>query len=247
VITTTFRPCAIIPTYNNPRTVRSVVERVRAYLPDVVVVNDGSGPEGTEAVNTLGRDGLAHVVHREANGGKGAAVKTGFAVARELGYSHALQIDADGQHNLEDIPRFIETARSNPQALILGHPTFDHTVPKGRLIGRQITIFWTHIETGGRRIVDPMCGFRVYPLAAVADLKCGDRMDFDIEIAVKLVWKGVPVVNLPTKVRYLTAAEGGVSNFRMFEDNVKISWLHTRLVVGAVLRLLTWPVRALTS
>jgi hypothetical protein len=120
-------------------------------------------------------------------------------------------------------------------------------VPKGRLIGRQITIFWTHIETGGRRIVDPMCGFRVYPLAAVTELRCGDRMDFDIEIAVKLVWKGVPVVNLPTKVRYLTAAEGGVSNFRMFEDNVKISWLHTRLVVGAVLRLLTWPVRALTS
>ena len=234
-----------MPTYNNPRTVRRVVERIRERLPDVIVVNDGSGPEGRAAVEDIGRAGLAHIVHREKNGGKGAAVKTGFATARELGYSHALQVDADGQHNLDDVPAFLAAARERPDALILGRPIFDETVPKVRLAARQITVFWTHVETLGRKIVDPMCGFRVYPLASVTGLKCGDRMDFDIEVAVRLVWAGVPVVNLPTKVRYISAADGGVSNFRMIEDNAKITWLHIRLVFGAVGRLLSAPFRAL--
>jgi glycosyltransferase involved in cell wall biosynthesis len=245
LIATVFKPCAIVPTYNNPRTVRRVVERLRERLADVIVVDDGGDAEAREVVDGIGRDQLAHVVHREVNGGKGAAVKTGFEVARELGYTHALQVDADGQHNLDDVPTFLEAARQRPGAVVLGYPIFDETVPKGRLAGRQLTIFCTRIETGGRQIVDPMCGFRVYPLASVAGLRCGDRMDFDIEIAVKLVWRGVPVLNLPTKVRYVSAAEGGISHFRMFEDNVKISWAHTRLIFVAVLRLLSWPARAL--
>ncbi len=238
---TDFRPAALIPTYDNARTLRAVVEALRRRLPEVIVVDDGSGVETQEVVAALAAEGLIQTTRHAQNRGKGGAVKTGFALARELGFTHVLQVDADGQHQLDDVPRFLEVARQHPRSLVLGHPVFDASVPRGRLIGRQLTIFWTRIETGGRQIVDPMCGFRVYPLAATEGLRAGDRMDFDIEVAVKLVWRGVPVINLPTQVKY---PEGGVSHFRMFKDNLLISWMHTRLVVGAALRLLSWPVRA---
>ncbi len=240
-----FRPSILIPTYNNPRTVRDVVERVRSYLSDVIVVDDGSGPEGRNVVAAIGRDGLAHVVHRAVNGGKGAAVKDGFLKAKELGYTHVLQVDADGQHNLADIPTFLEAGQKRPEAAVLAYPIYDRTVPWGRLVGRQITLFWTHFETGGFQIRDPMCGFRVYPLDRCVGIECGNHMDFDIEIAVRMVWAGTPIVNLPTKVRYLSAEEGGVSHFHMFADNFKISLMHTRLAVTAIGRAFTWPVRAL--
>lgn len=231
-----FRPCAVIPTYDNPDTVRAVVERVGPLLP-VIVVDDGSAAPGRAVVEAIGRDGLAFVHHRERNGGKGAAVTTGFELAHAQGYTHALQVDADGQHALDDIPRFLEAARAQPSALILGAPLYDASAPKGRLIGRQITRFWTNIETYGRVIDDPMCGFRVYPVApalAVAR-RCGQRMDFDIEVAVRLVWERLPVVNLPTRVHY---PEGGVSHFHLLRDNVRISWMHSRLVVRSWARLL---------
>ncbi|MCA9685295.1 MAG: glycosyltransferase family 2 protein [Myxococcales bacterium] len=233
-----FRPCAVIPTYDNPDTVRAVVEAVGEHLP-VVLIDDGSGPAGREAVAAIGRAGLAHVHHRAENGGKGAGVTTGFEQAQALGYTHALQIDADGQHALEDIPTFVTAAREQPGALVLGAPIYDESAPKGRLIGRQITRFWTNVETYGRVIDDPMCGFRVYPLdpaLGVVEIaqRCGKRMDFDIEIAVRLVWAGLPVVNLPTRVHY---PEGGVSHFHLLGDNLRISWMHSRLVVGSWLRL----------
>ena len=244
-----FRPCAVIPTYDNPRTIRTVVERVRAYLPDVIVVDDGSGPEGRAAVDGLGHDGLARVVRRTANGGKGAAVKTGLLAARELGFSHALQIDADGQHNIEDIPRFIETARTTPAALVLGYPQFDETVNRGRSSGVNHGVLDPHRD-GGRAIRDPMCGFRVYPLAAATSVRCGDRMDFEhrgrgAAGLAGCAGGGGEVVNVPTKVRYLSKADGGVSHFRMLGDNARISWLHTRSGTHRVRRLLTWPIRTL--
>ncbi|HXN56932.1 MAG TPA: glycosyltransferase [Myxococcales bacterium] len=240
-----FRPCAIIPTFENPSTIRAVVEKVRALLPDVIVVDDGSAPEGRAQVEQLGREKLAHALRREINGGKGAAVKTGFQAAHELGYTHALQIDADGQHDLGDIPRFLEAARKQPEALVLGCPVFDGSAPLGRRVGRQITVFWSSVETGSRAIVDPMCGYRVYPLkpALAASHGTGDRMEFDPEIAVRMVWAGVPTVNLRTRVRYLRREEGGVSHFHLFRDNVRITWMHTRLVTLALLRLLLWPLR----
>jgi hypothetical protein len=108
-------------------------------------------------------------------------------------------------------------------------------VSKGRTIGRKITLFWTHLETGGQVIGDPMCGFRIYPVAAaLATHTRSDAMDFDPEIAVRMVWAGVPVINLPTRVRYIRRDEGGVSHFRMFRDNVLISWMHTRLMVSKI-------------
>ncbi len=238
-----FRPCVVIPTFNNPATIRRVVERVRQKIADIVVVDDGGGAEAAAEIDRLGAEQLAHVVRRKVNGGKGAAVKSGFEAARSLGYTHVLQVDADDQHDLNDIPRFLASAEENPDALILGHPIFDATVPRGRLAGRQVSIFWAALETGGRAIVDPMCGFRVYPLAAAMAERCGDGMEFDIEIGVRMAWSRVPVVNLPTRVRYVPAAEGGVSHFRLWRDNARISWLHTRLCVQGLLRFFLWPLR----
>ncbi|MDJ0846873.1 MAG: glycosyltransferase family 2 protein [Myxococcota bacterium] len=234
-----FRPCALIPTYDNPLTVRGVVEGVRRHLADVVVVDDGSGEAGRRAVDELSREGLARVVRRSRNGGKGAALKTGFAEALRLGFSHALQIDADGQHDLDDVPRFLQLARDHPDALVLGRPVFDGTLPRGRAFARGISTFWVNLETGGA-IDDPQCGFRVYPLAAsLAAGARGNHMEFDQELPVRLVWRATPVLNVPTRVRYLAPEEGGVSHFDLLRDNLRISWLHTRLVVEAAGRALS--------
>jgi len=242
-----FRPCVLIPVYDNPNTIRAVVEAVREKLPSVLVVDDGSARDCRERVEELGREELAEVVRRPVNGGKGAAVKTGFQAALDLGYTHALQVDADGQHDLGDLDRFLAAARDNPTALVLGYPVFDETVPRGRLLGRQLTIFWTRLETFGRSITDPMCGYRVYPLAAAlkACRGTGDHMEFDIEIAVRMLWNGAKIVNLPTGVRYFRKDQGGVSHFHMWKDNCRITWCHTRLVTLAILRALYRPFRKL--
>jgi polyprenyl-phospho-N-acetylgalactosaminyl synthase len=234
-----FRPCAVIPTYDNPATVRAVVEKVRAHLPEIVVVDDGSGPAGRSACDALAGSGLARVEHRAHNGGKGAAVKTGFAAAQRLGATHVLQVDADGQHDLGDIPRFLAEARAHPDALILGRPVFDATQPRSRAFARQLSIFWVSVETGSRAIADPQCGFRVYPLgAAIAAGARGDHMEFDLELPVRMVWAGIEVRNLPTRVRYLSADEGGVSHFHVVRDTARISWLHIRLASIAGVRAL---------
>ncbi len=227
---------ALIPTYDNPATIAKVVEAVRAYIPDVLVVDDGSAAPGRAACEALARAGSARVVHRSENGGKGAAVKTGLEALRELGYTHAFQIDADGQHMIADIPRFLAASELHPEALLLGSPEFDSSAPKSRLIGRQITRFWTHVETLGQVIDDPMCGFRVYPIEpALRAGARGNAMDFDPEIAVGIAWAGAPVLNLTTRVRYL---EGGVSHFRLWRDNVLISWMHTRMCLALIFRML---------
>jgi glycosyltransferase involved in cell wall biosynthesis len=211
------------------------VDEVRRFLPDVVVVDDGSRGAGRAGVDAILQQGTARVVRRDRNGGKGAAVKTGFAAARDLGFTHALQIDADGQHDPSDIPRFLELATARPEAAVLGYPVFDESTPRGRRAAHALTNFWTRVETAGPAITDPQCGYRVYPLAAACAVgAASDHMDFDIEIAVRLVWAGVPIINVPTRVRYLPKERGGVSHFRLFRDNVGISWMHTRLVVGSM-------------
>jgi polyprenyl-phospho-N-acetylgalactosaminyl synthase len=180
------------------------------------------------------------------NAGKGAAVKTGFRLALERGFSHAVQVDGDGQHDLTRIPAFLALARARPDALILGRPVYDDTLHKGRYAARLVTRFWNYIEVLGPTIGDSMCGFRVYPIAAaLASGTKGDRMDFDIEIPVRMVWNGVPVVNADVPVRYLRADEGGISHYQTFRDTVRISWTHTKLVMEGILRLLTWPARRL--
>jgi polyprenyl-phospho-N-acetylgalactosaminyl synthase len=232
-----YRPCALIPTFDNPMTIAGVVTEARRHISEILIVDDGSGDEGRRATDAIERQGHARVTRRSRNGGKGAAVKTGFGVARELGFTHALQIDADGQHDPDDIPRFLALSSENPRAAVLGHPVFDRSTPRGRRAAHQLTNFWTCIETAGDFVTDPQCGYRVYPLdAAIGTAVSADRMAFDIEIAVRLVWAGVPIINVPTRVRYLPRDAGGVSHFRVVRDNLAISVMHARLVTIALLR-----------
>lgn len=229
------RICAVIPTYDNPQTIRRVVEKIRRHVP-VLVVDDGSGPEARAAVAALAREGLAQVLQRAVNGGKGAAVKDGFRLAWSLGFTHAVQIDADDQHDVGDLPRFLEAVHARPEALVLGEPIFDASAPRARTRGHRFCRIWTDLATGGRRVHDGLCGFRVYPLALAVRTPCGDGMEFDVEIAVRMVWAGCPTVNVPTRVRYLGPEEGGVSHFRLFRDNVRIVSVHFWLCVVALAR-----------
>ena len=229
------RTCAVIPTFNNPLTIGGVVTEVRRHLNDVLIVDDGGHDEARRTLDGIAGQGAARVIRRDRNGGKGAAVKTGLRAARELGFSHALQIDADGQHDTADIPKFLAHAAERPQAAVLGHPVYDETMPRGRRAAHALTNFMVFLQTGGRVIVDPQCCFRVYPIQPALEVAArGDRMDFDIEIAVRLVWAGVPIINIPTGVRYLPRDAGGTSHFRPVRDNVAITLLHTRLLFASL-------------
>ncbi len=243
-----FRPCAVVPTYDNPRTVEGVVAGLREHLDVVVVVDDGSGPEGRAAAQRLaGVDGV-DVTLLERNRGKGHAVMAGFARAKLLGCTHALQVDADGQHRIDDVPRFLDEARARPDALIAGVPIFGPDAPRSRVVGRRISIFWVDLEVGRGVIGDPLYGFRVYPLdASLAAAPRSLRMGFDTDIAVRMVWGGTPVLNLPTAVRYLTAEQGGVSHFKPFASNVALSKLHTRLFWASLWWRLRGGRRRITS
>jgi glycosyltransferase involved in cell wall biosynthesis len=221
----------VIPTYDNAETIRRVVVEAKKHLAEVIVVDDGSHDVARRACASLADEGLAHVVHRAKNGGKGAAVKTGLDVAAERGFTHAFQIDADGQHDLSRMPEFLAVAKENPDVVVLGYPTYDASAPKGRLAARRITTFWVNLEVGGEHVVeDAMVGFRVYPVAEVRALRVSsDRMDFDVEIAVRIAWAKIRIVNLPVAVRYLSEEEGGRSHFQPFRDNLRLAWLHSRL------------------
>jgi glycosyltransferase involved in cell wall biosynthesis len=236
-MTAPFRPCALIPTYDNPRTVRDVVAAVRAHLADVFVVDDGSHEAGRAACAALAAEGLAKVHRFETNRGKGAAVKAGFALAAAGGFTHAFQIDADGQHDLACVPQFLRAAAERPDALVLAYPQYDASAPLVRLLARRVTRFWVDLETAGRaRVRDALIGFRVYPLAAaLASRARAERMDFDVEIAVRMVRAGVPVINLPVGVRYLSRAQGGISHFRPVRDNLRLSCMHSRICIGIML------------
>ncbi len=241
-----FRPCVLIPTYDNPMTIRAVVEQARRYVPDVFVIDDGSHAEARAVCEALAQEGLCAVHRHPQNLGKGAAVKTGFRLAQERGFTHAVQVDADGQHALERIPDFVALAAREPDALILGRPIYDRTLHRGRSFARQVTRFWNYLEVLGPAIGDSMCGFRVYPIAAALAARTrGDRMDFDVEIPVRMVWNGVKVRNEPVPVRYLQPEQGGVSHYQTFWDTARISRTHTKLVLEGLWRLFTWPVRRL--
>jgi len=231
--------CFLVPIYNHHRTIEATVEKLLSYALPIIIVDDGSNEETKKVLSQLAERFASEVLLHTLpeNSGKGGACLEGFRVASEQGYTHALQIDADGQHDSADIPQFLELAKQWPEALISGHPQYDDSMPTARRIGRKITHFWVHIETLSMSVKDTMCGFRVYPLAATTELmdkvNIGTRMDFDIEIMVRLYWRGVPVLFIPTKVIY---PEQGQSHFRAFQDNVKISWLHTRLFFGMLPR-----------
>lgn len=235
-----FKICVVIPVYNHERAVGAVIDGVVDQGLSCIVVDDGSAPECARLLDRLAAAycGRLTVLRHEINRGKGSAVLTGLRHAHRTGYSHAVQIDADGQHCLADIPTFIEAAAAHPNALILGCAEYDASVPRLRFYGRYLTHLWVAINTLSRQIADSMCGFRVYPLRPVIALdesrKLGARMDFDTEVAVRLAWGGVSIINVSTAVVY---PDGGVSHFRALSDNLRISFMHAHLFFGMLLRL----------
>jgi glycosyltransferase involved in cell wall biosynthesis len=231
--------CFIIPIYNHHQTIGSTVAALQPFKQPVVIVDDGSDLITRQTLQQLAQqyDDIT-LVTLPHNSGKGAAVMAGMQHAWAAGFTHAIQVDADGQHNLQDIPQLRQLSAQHPQALISGAPVYDDSIPTGRKIGRYITHFWVWVETLSFSVRDTMCGFRVYPLASCIHLmqqvQLGTRMDFDIEIMVRLYWQGVQIHFIPTKVIY---PQGGCSHFKALYDNWLISKMHTVLFFGMLKRL----------
>lgn len=231
----------VIPNYNHHLVIEATVDTLVGFDLPILIVDDGSNLQ-TQSILTSIDNKYAQVIliRREKNGGKGAAVQTGLEKAFQLGWSHALQVDADGQHDLNDVQRLLDTSMAHPLALISGQPVYDESISKGRYYGRFITHFWVYLETLSTDIKDSMCGFRVYPLQSYHLLtqktRLGNKMDFDIEVMVKMHWSDVPIKFVSTKVHY---PENGLSHFNVFDDNVLISLMHSRLFFGMLIRLPT--------
>lgn len=226
--------CVLIPIHDHGDAVGEVVRRLTPAGLPCLIVDDGSGPGTREALERVAKEHpFVEVVRRPRNGGKGAALKTGYRAASQRGHTHVVQLDADEQHDGRDVPRFAEAVRAHPEALVLGVPVFDASVPWGRLLARQISRGLVWLACRSRAVPDPLCGFRGIPLAPTLALldrvPMGDWMDFDPELAVRLVWAGLPVVPLPTRVVY---RRGGLSHFSLARDYPRLAWLYARLVVG---------------
>ncbi len=240
----------LIPSYNPGEKVFETVRAAREQWQPLWVVVDGSTDGTPPALLALARaDPGIEVLIRPRNGGKGAAVLTGLEQALRRGFTHALVMDSDGQHPAGRIGDFMRASRERPYAMILGDPLFDASAPALRVKGRRISNWWANLETLWAGIHDSLFGFRVYPIAPLLlEMRSSlgmRRFDFDVEAAVRLSWRGVPAVNLPAPVRYFSAAEGGVSHFNYWRDNALLTWMHSRLFAGFLLRLPLLAVRRL--
>ena len=240
----------LIPSYNPGPKVEETVRAARAQWTPVWVVVDGSTDGSAERLQAMAREdeGLRVVVLPE-NRGKGAAVLEGITQAVSAGFSHALTMDSDGQHPADLIPEFMAASQHRPEAMILGKPVFDAAAPRIRVNGRKVSNGWANLETLWAGIGDSLYGFRVYPIAPLIAVMRGlrwmRRFDFDPEAVVRLAWRGVRPINIDAPVRYFRADEGGVSHFKYLRDNVLLTWMHTRLFIGFLLRLPLLIVRRL--
>lgn len=235
----TFRPCVVIPCYNHGAMMANVLSRLAPFGLPCLIVDDGSD-EGTrlELERLATEQPQVTLIRLAENAGKGTAVIRGLEESARAGFTHAVQVDADGQHAIEDIPKLLALAERHPEALISGQPIYDDSIPRSRLYGRWITHFWVWIETLSLQLKDSMCGFRVYPVAPTLQLAervtLGKRMDFDTEVMVRLYWQGHTSFFLPTRVTYPL---DGLSHFDALKDNVRISLMHTRLFFGMLPRI----------
>ncbi len=236
------RHLVLIPSYNTGRKLIETVREARAQWTPVWVVIDGSTDGSGDAVQALAQSdhGLKLLV-LPYNQGKGAALLHGLQAAQATGFTHALTMDADGQHPAALIPSFIQHSLGAADSMVLGRPVFDASAPLLRVRGRRVSNWWTNLETLGAGIADSLYGFRVYPIAPlIAVMRTQPwmrRFDFDTEAVVRLAWRGIRPINVDAPVRYLTADEGGVSHFRYVRDNVLLSWMHLRLMLEFMLRL----------
>jgi predicted LPLAT superfamily acyltransferase len=234
------RVCLLIPVYNHERALGPLLEQLRASGLPCILVDDASDEASARVLDGLAQREAAWVtlVRHAQNQGKGAAVLTGARAAQEKGFTHVLQLDADGQHRPEDVPAFLAALEEHPDAMVLGEPRFDASAPRSRLWGRQLTNVWVWVNTLSLSIEDGLCGYRLYPVEPLLRLAeavpLGKRMDFDPEVAVRLKWEGLRVVGVPVQVGY---PQDGVSHFRMGADNWLISRMHARLFFGMLRRL----------
>lgn len=232
----------LIPSYNPGPKVKVTVQEALKYWAPVWVVVDGSTDGSKELLLELAKyePGL-RVISLPSNSGKGAAVLEGIKLAESAGFSHVLTMDSDGQHPASKIPEFMALSEANPGAMVLGDPDFGCDAPSLRVKGRKISNWWANLETFWMGIGDSLFGFRVYPIAPLRKVmestRWMRRFDFDPEAAVRLCWAGVPPINVVAPVRYFSKADGGVSHFQYFRDNKLLTWMHTRLMIGMVLRL----------
>jgi glycosyltransferase involved in cell wall biosynthesis len=232
----------LIPSYNPGPKVYDTVREARRHWAPVWVVVDGSTDGTLEGLQQLAQeDAQLRVIGLPRNCGKGNAVLVGITLAAEQGYTHALTMDSDGQHPADKIAEFMAASLGDPGAVVLGVPVFDASAPALRVKGRRISNWWANLETVWLGLGDSLYGFRVYPIADLAAVMKGQpwmrRFDFDPEAAVRLLWRGVRPLNLPAPVKYLSRAEGGVSHFNYYRDNVLLTWMHTRLLLGFLIRL----------
>lgn len=233
----------LIPSYNTGALLLETVRAALAAWRPVWVVVDGSTDGSEQAVVELAANEPAlRVIVRPINAGKGAAVATGVDAALADGFTHVLTMDADGQHPADHIPSFMAASAATPAAMILGRPVFGPEVPLERLHGRKLSVGLAWIEILGAGIDDPLFGFRVYPAAALAtalqSTSWARGFDFDPEVVVRMFWHGTPTLNLPAPCRYVNKTAGGVSHFHYLRDNLKLIWLHTRLIAQLLWR---WP------
>ena len=241
-----------IPSYDTGERVFETVRNARRFWEPVWVVVDGSSDGTAGGLQALAAsDAGLRVFVLPENQGKGAAILHGLRAAVAQGFTHVLTMDADGQHPADQIPVFMKTSMENPDALILGKPVFDASAPRLRVVGRRISNWWANLETLWAGIGDSLFGLRVYPamrlLQVMQSQRWMRRFDFDVEAAVRLVWRGVRPLNLPAPVRYFSAEEGGVSHFNYLRDNSLLTWMHLRLLSGFFLRLPLLLIRRVRS
>jgi hypothetical protein len=228
----------LIPVYRHGKTACPLAERLAATGLPVIMVDDGNDAETkTLLAECAAKTTGITLVSLKKNRGKGEAAKKGFEKAAEMGLTHVLMIDADGQHDEGRTAFFLEESAKHPDILICGYPEFDETAPKSRVKGRKISNFWASVVTLSTELKDVLCGFRVYPvdmsLRLIRSLFLDKRMGFDPEIMVRLYWSKVYPIFYPIKVSYPV---GGVSNFHVVRDNIRISVMFSRLFIGMLLR-----------
>jgi len=229
---------AVIPLYNHATTVRRVAERTLEQLSELLVIDDGSDDDGAETLAGLPLTLLRH----EHNRGKGAAILTAAAEARRRGASHILTLDADGQHDPDDIPTLLRVLEQESRAIVVGKRDFEQeSIPGGSRFGRSFSNFWLRLQTG-RSLGDTQSGFRVYPLYVLEGLSLWTRRyTFEIEVLVRAAWAGVPLHDAPISVYYPPGKER-ISHFRGFMDNWRLTLLNTHLTLRSVV---PWPHRKL--
>jgi glycosyltransferase involved in cell wall biosynthesis len=224
--------CILIPTYNNAATLSQVIGDVKKYTSQIIAVNDGSTDATAVILSSVPQ---IQIISYPKNKGKGYALKKGFALAKEKGYEYAITIDSDGQHSAYDLPAFADKLKEEPEAIIIGSRNMEKEgIPGKSSFGMKFSNFWFWVETGIRH-PDTQSGFRLYPLKFINPKKLlTGKFEFEIEIIVKLAWKGVKVTSVPVDVHYQKKEER-VSHFRPFIDFTRISILNTFLVLWAFL------------